>query len=236
MAAPAGVAQAQTALPPGEDERAHPHTAQGAATRVLFFFNDEEARFVEAAIDRLIPPDGQTTGAAGAGVLHYIDGQLASSFGAGGRMYLRGPWRPDAPPQQGYQLRFTPAELYRIGIEEVREAVRSAHGGREFWDLAQPVQDDVLKSLETGALSLPSLPSPVFFETRLANTIEGFFADPAYLGNRDMAGWRMIGFPGAYAQYVDLVDQYGLEYRREPIGIADQHARAAHLAGHHGHE
>ena len=36
---------------------------------------------------------------------------VASGYGAGVKMYLRGPWVPDAPTEQGYQLRFTPAEV-----------------------------------------------------------------------------------------------------------------------------
>jgi gluconate 2-dehydrogenase gamma chain len=91
---------------------------------------------------------------------------------------------------------------------------------------------EVLKELESGQIRLPSLPSPVFFETLLANTVEGFFSDPAYGGNRGMAGWRMIGFPGAYAQYADLVEAYDLPYTRPPIGIGDEAARQAHLRMH----
>lgn len=199
---------------------------------VLFFFNDVEAKFVAAAVERLIPAEPDWPGAGWAGVLNFIDRQLAGAYGAGARMYLKGPWSPDAPPQQGYQLRYTPAELYRIGIAETRAHVSSQYGGREFWDLAPPVMDEVLAALESGAARLPSLPSPVFFETLLANTVEGFFADPAYGGNRDMVGWRMVGFPGAYAQYVDLVELYDLPYLRPPISIGNTEARLAHIRSH----
>jgi gluconate 2-dehydrogenase gamma chain len=243
----AGVAGAAAAVPA---EAAAQHVAQAAGPAatpaanapavpgtpaeqgVLFFFNDQEARFVEAAVERLIPTDPEWPGAAWAGVLNYIDRQLAAAYGAGARMYLKGPWVPEAPPQQGYQLRFTPAELYRIGIEETRAHVRGAYNGREFWDLGPPVMDEVLSALESGAIRLPSLPAPVFFETLLANTVEGYFADPAYGGNRDMVGWRMVGFPGAYAQYVDLVELYNLPYTRPPISMANQVARHAHIGGH----
>lgn len=203
-----------------------------AATQdVLFFFNEPEASFVTAAVDRLIPADPVWPSASEAGVVTYIDRQLASGYGDGAKMYLDGPWVPEAPTQQGYQLRFTPAELYRRAIAETRQAVSARHG-REFWELDATPMDEVLTGLETGEIELPSLPSPVFFETLLANTIEGWFADPAYGGNRDMVAWRMIGFPGAYAQYLDLVDRHGVPYHREPISISDSHARAVHLAGH----
>lgn len=198
----------------------------------LFFLTEDEARFLAAAVDRLIPPDDEFAGAAGAGVVTFIDRQLASDWGAGARMYLRGPWDPDAPPQQGYQLRHPPAEIYRIGIAELRRHCTDAYGGREFWDLTAEVQDEVLKGVEQGAVQLPSLPGAYFFETMLANTVEGYFADPVYGGNRDMVGWRLVGYPGAYAAYPELVDAYDFDYRREPIAIGNEAARQAHIHGH----
>ncbi|MEJ1158703.1 gluconate 2-dehydrogenase subunit 3 family protein [Prosthecomicrobium sp. N25] len=231
----AGAAGAAAAAGPAAAQTQPPVAEPADGDRVLFFFTDPEARFVEAAAERLIPKDPRWPGAADAGVLFFIDRQLASAWGAGDRMYLKGPWKPEAAPEQGYQLRFTPAELYRIAIGEIGEHCRQAYGGKEFWDLGEPVMDEVLGKLETGGIALPSLPSAVFFETLLANTIEGFFADPAYGGNRGMAGWRMVGFPGAYAQFVDLVDVHGHEYRREPIGIGNTAAREAHLKAHASH-
>jgi gluconate 2-dehydrogenase gamma chain len=220
------LAQEQTAQQP------QPPNPPADPADVLFFFTEPEARFMTAAVNRLIPPDPRWPGAADAGVVTYIDRQLASGYGEGAKMYLKGPWVPDAPTQQGYQLRYTPAELYRRAIAETGEIVRQSHNGQEFWDLDALPMDDILKGLETGGIALPSLPSPVFFESLLANTIEGWFADPAYGGNRDMVAWRMIGFPGAYAQYVDLVEEHGHVCRRPPISIADGHARQVHLSGH----
>ena len=218
-----------------QHDHAQPAPNENAAkgqggNEVLFFFNDEEARFIRAAVDRLIPGDDQWGGAEAAGVLYYIDRQLAGAYGSGARMYLNGPWDPDAPPQQGYQLKHTPADLYRVGTTEVRGYTRGAHNGREFWDLSPDVMDSVLTDLETGKIELPSVPAPIFFETLLANTIEGWFSDPAYGGNRDMVSWRMIGFPGAYAQYLGLVDQYDFTFAREPISLATS---ATQLAQHH---
>ena len=233
----AGSAQVAPASPAQLDSATtavSPPLAEGATAEpgVLFFFNDVEAKFIEAAVERLIPADPEWPGAGWAGVLNFIDLQLAGAYGVGGRMYLKGPWVPDAPPQQGYQLRFTPAQLYRIGIEETRQYVLSRYNGLEFWELGPPVMDDVLSALESGSVQLPSIPSPVFFETLLANTVEGYFADPAYGGNREMVSWRMVGFPGAYAQYVDLVELYNLPYTRPPISMANHEARHNHLSGH----
>jgi gluconate 2-dehydrogenase gamma chain len=78
------------------------------------------------------------------------------------------------------------------------------------------------------------VPSAIFFETLLANTIEGYFADPSYGGNRDMVGWRMIGFPGAYAAYLPVYTHHGMRFEREPMSIGD-HARAQQVRGEEGH-
>ena len=47
-----------------------------------------------------------------------------------------------------------------------------------------------------------------FFEALLQITMEGFFADPIYGGNRNKASWRMVGFPGLPAVYSNLIDEY----------------------------
>jgi gluconate 2-dehydrogenase gamma chain len=231
-----GVAQAQVPVAPAVDPAAGGLAGAANPTPVglLFFFNDQEAQFIEAAVERLIPSDPEWSGAGPAGVLYFIDRQLASAYGAGGRMYLNGPWDPTAPPQFGYQLRQSPAELYRIGIAEARLFAREQFNQREFWELDPGSMDRVLKALESGEAALPSIPSPVFFETLLANTIEGYFGDPAYGGNRDMVGWRMVGVPGAYAAYIDAIDNYGVAFERRPISFADQQARHDHIHGH-GH-
>jgi gluconate 2-dehydrogenase gamma chain len=85
-------------------------------------------------------------------------------------------------------------------------------------------QDALLSELEAERLDLGGFSSAIFFETLLANTIEGYFADPAYGGNRDMVSWRMIGFPGAYAAYLGVYTQHGIRFDREPLSMAHSHA------------
>jgi gluconate 2-dehydrogenase gamma chain len=52
------------------------------------------------------------------------------------------------------------------------------------------------------------------------NTVEGYFADPVYGGNRDMAGWRMVGFPGARYDYRPFLSRRGEELDLEPVSVA----------------
>src|SRR5271168_5326017 len=190
------------------------------------FLNSDEAAFVEAAVARLIPEDDQWPGALGAGVPNYIDKQLAGAWGVGERLYRSGPWLPGTP-SQGYQLPFTPAELFRISIDAINKEL--AQTGTPFAAMNSEQQEAYLARLEAGGKNLGGVPSNVFFEHLLECTIEGFFSDPVYGGNRDMVAWRMIGFPGAYASYYDLVDQHGIKIDRAPMSIGEDPHGGMHL-------
>lgn len=63
-----------------------------------------------------------------------------------------------------------------------------------------------------------------FFNQILANTKEGYFADPMYGGNLHMGSWKMIGFPGARADFKDWVSQYGKVYPLGPVSIGGEKA------------
>ena len=63
--------------------------------------------------------------------------------------------------------------------------------------------------------------SKAFFQLLWQNTKEGFFADPVYGGNRNMVGWKMIGFPGARYDYRDWIDKHNQPYPLPPVGLAD---------------
>jgi gluconate 2-dehydrogenase gamma chain len=182
------------------------------------FFNAEEVLFIEAACERLIPADELGPGARGAGVPNYLDKQLGGAWGAGERLYRSGPWQPGTP-SQGYQLPFTPAELFRASLRAINRDLEAHH--TPFSAMSADDQDAYLKSLESGAHDLDGVPSAVFFDLLLKMTVEGFFSDPVYGGNRDMVAWRMIGFPGAYADYYDAIDRHGVKFVREPMSLAE---------------
>jgi gluconate 2-dehydrogenase gamma chain len=189
-----------------------------AQATTYLFLNSDESSFVEAAVARLIPEDDQWPGALKAGVPNYIDKQLAGAWGVGERLYRSGPWQPGTP-SQGYQLPFTPAELFRTSIEAINKEL--AQAGTAFTAMSSEQQDAYLARLESGGNDLGGVPARVFFEHLWECTIEGFFSDPVYGGNRDMVAWRMIGFPGAYASYYDLVDQHGIKIDRAPMSIGE---------------
>jgi gluconate 2-dehydrogenase gamma chain len=207
---------------PAQQDHAHgaapaqssPDSSPAKSTTYLFF-NGEEAAFIEAAVARLIPKDEQWGGALEAGVPNYIDKQLAGAWGAGERLYRSGPWQPGTP-SQGYQLPFTPAELFRTALRAIDQELAQT----PFASRNPDEQDSYLKTLEAGGKDLGGVPADVFFAHLWQCTVEGFFSDPVYGGNRDMVSWRMIGFPGAYASYYDLVDKHGVKLDRPPMSLA----------------
>jgi Gluconate 2-dehydrogenase subunit 3 len=76
------------------------------------FLNLDEAAFVEALVDHMIPADEVSPKGTDLGVNIYIDRALAGAWGNGERLYMQGPWKLGAP-SQGYQLPLPPAQLYR---------------------------------------------------------------------------------------------------------------------------
>ena len=66
------------------------------------------------------------------------------------------------------------------------------------------------------------LPVRVFWTTLYQTVMEGMFSDPIYGGNRNKAGWKMIGFPGVIAVHRENVAKYrDKPYPVDPVSIAD---------------
>jgi gluconate 2-dehydrogenase gamma chain len=182
------------------------------------FFTQPEAAFIEAAVARLIPADDLGPGAIEAGVQFFLDRQLAGEFGQGTRWYMGGPW-PKGEKTQGYQSRFPPALMYRAAIKDI-DAETNRTSNTAFADLKPADQDAFLKTLESGDAKLATVDSKAFFTLFLQNVIEGFFCDPIYGGNRDMVGWKLIGFSGARYDQRAFVLKYGEKYPLPPVGIS----------------
>ena len=182
------------------------------------FFTAEEQSFVEAAIDRLIPPD-DWPGAKDLGVARFIDSQLAGSFGRAEIWYMQGPW-PKGEETQGYQSRLTPAQHYRSAIAAIDSHAREKFENKKFSELSAEDQDAILKGLEEGKIELKGTDGKTFFELFLQNTVEGYFGDPVYGGNRDMMAWKMIGFPGARYDYRPYVKKHNQKLELEPVSVA----------------
>jgi gluconate 2-dehydrogenase gamma chain len=204
------------ALLPLSGLQASPHNAPNKRGAYLFF-NPAEARFIEAAAARLIPDEPDSPGALAAGVPAYIDGQLAGAWGNGLQLYAQGPFKAGTP-SQGYQAPFTPAQIYRLAMQGIAKALDPT----PFEQRPQSEQDALLAKLDKDQMEIGPVPGSLFMASLWQNTVEGFFCDPAYGGNRGMAGWKLVGFPGAYAAYAEWVDQHNVPFKRPPIGMADR--------------
>ncbi len=134
---------------------------------------------------------------------------------------MQGPWKQGVP-SQGYQLPLTPAELYRTGIAAANAFCVKTYG-KSFDKITESQREEFLLGLRAGKVVFENGPAArVFFATLYQNVMEGMFADPIYGGNRNKAGWKMIGFPGVIAVHYQNVEKYrDKKYSVDPVGIAD---------------
>ncbi len=184
------------------------------------FFTPAEWGFLNAACARLIPADDNGPGAIELGVPQYIDRQMGTAWAEGGIWYMQGPFL-EAKPEFGYQSALTPKQQYRLGIKAIDEAVQAATG-KSFAALPPSEQDDWLKKIEKGEVKSDALSLKTFFTSfLLKNTMEGYFGDPLYGGNKDMAAWKLIGHPGARADFLDFV----AEAKPYPYGPVSLHGK-----------
>jgi gluconate 2-dehydrogenase gamma chain len=124
--------------------------------------------------------------------------------------------KADQLPRYGYQSSMTPREIYRRGLELVDGYSRERHGAA-FADLSEAQQEEVVGVMadspgeifpgvgggeEDMGLHPPALAE--FFEVLRNHVIEGMFADPLYGGNRDLTGWKLLGYPGAQRAYTPV--------------------------------
>jgi gluconate 2-dehydrogenase gamma chain len=200
------------------------------------YFTPFQAGIVIAACARIIPTDDNGPGATEAGVVYFIDRQLSDLYGVSGRRYDQGPFVAGAPTQ-GDQSGMLMRDRYRLGILGI-EAYALQLYQLSFVQLSPDQQDRVLHDMEAGVpttfdgASIQSattdaapagteggfrtssaggvgVGATAFFNLLRTHAIAGFFADPVHGGNRDMVGWKLIGFPGAQMSYAAQISQYG---------------------------
>jgi gluconate 2-dehydrogenase gamma chain len=171
----------------------------------LRFFTVSEARLIAAAAARVFPSDDAGPGANEAGVVVYIDRQLAGPYGRDRWRYTQAPFE-NGPPEVGYQAMETPRDLYRAGLKLLAG----------FDQLDAPAQDRALRGIE----------ETLFFRLLRTHVIEGMFCDPMHGGNAGMIGWQLIGFPGPSMTFEEEVEKYyGLPFRPKPQSIEQASGR-----------
>ena len=175
-------------------------TTTGTIKVPLRFFTAAEAHTIQAACERIFPSDESGPGATEAGVVIYIDRQLAGPYGRDKYRYAKAPF-VDSIPEHGYQGKASPREIYREGIKQLED----------FASLTAAEQDRRLRAIET----------TTFFRMLRQHTLEGMFSDPMHGGNAGLIGWQLIGYPGPLMSYRDEIDKFhGQPFRRKPVSLA----------------
>jgi gluconate 2-dehydrogenase gamma chain len=165
----------------------HPNGAEHGA-----FFNHADAATIAAFTERIMPSEPGKPGARDADVLNYIDLALAGAY---------------------TELQ----DFYRRGLASLEAHCRATYK-ESFVHLTPEKQDEVIAALEESKASEFTYPTArEFFVTLRVHTMEGMFADPLYGGNRDFAGWRLVGFPGAQAIFTPSDLKSTAEFTRAPI-------------------
>lgn len=218
----------QAATAPAASPPASPVTMQMPVGNVsaIEFFTEAEAQLVDAITARILPGDANDPGAHEAGVVYYIDRTLSGpNEGYHFKTYTQGPFAVVTEAQQpveatsatdiyrqifvgaegaaryGYQSALPPQELYRRGLAFV-DAYAQSKFKKQFVGLNAAQQDAILEDMASGKATGFDGPASDDFFTQLRNdTIEGMFSDPIYGGNRNMAGWKLIGYPGVRGFY-----------------------------------
>jgi len=156
------------------------------------FFNHDDAATMAAFTERLMPGAPDKPGALDADVLNYIDLALAGAYADLQEFYRHGLTQLDAYCQKTYK--------------------------KPFVQLGTAQQDEVLTALDDGKATGFAWPTAqAFFNTVRTHTMEGMFADPLYGGNKDFAGWRLVGFPGAQMFYSPTEMASKEAFSRSPI-------------------
>lgn len=194
------------------------NTASQTDSYTPLYFKSEEWKFILSACDCLIPHDEHGPGALETNVPVFIDRQMFGYFGHAATWYMEGPFDPSAEPDRGYQLPLTPQQVYRLGIDETNKHCQATYG-KIFADLDKTQQVEVLQRLDDKKITSDRLPLNTFFSFLLQNTKEGYFADPIHGGNQGMQSWKMIGYPGARASYLEWVEKYNTHYPLGPVSI-----------------
>ena len=133
------------------------------------------AAILEAAAARIFPTTS-TPGATEAGVVHYVERLLAEAY-----------------PKLG--------SFYRNGCRAIDRHAKHRFGAG-FLRIPESDQDAILQDFEAG--QVPGFKrASEFFETLRTHTMEGVLGEPAYGGNRDLIGWKLVGFPGHQFGYPD---------------------------------
>ena len=145
-----------------------------AAPKVSAALSADQSAVLQAIVGRLVPADANGPSGTDSGAAAYIEKSLGGGL-AGGLKNL--------------------APFYNAGLSAVDAYATSAYGAA-FTALPPERQDAVLADIEGGKAPGFTPSSDAFFRAIHEHTLQGMFGDPVYGGNKNFAGWDLIGYPG----------------------------------------
>jgi gluconate 2-dehydrogenase gamma chain len=190
----------------------------------LKFLTKPEFALVTAMAETIWPTDELGPGARVAGVGYYIDGQLASGWGMGQRWYMQGPFVQPQDSGHGWQTPMVPRDIYRASLPAF-DAYAVSKYGKPYVELPATTQAQALDDLRLGRVPVSlsgatTFAGSDFYAMFRQNVLEGMLSDPSYGGNRDMVGWKWVGFPGSpmrgggqYAKWIFNDKPYPFQYK-----------------------
>jgi gluconate 2-dehydrogenase gamma chain len=194
----------QTASP-GTDSATHGEAGSAGGVRGLMFFkNDAEFQILAQATERIFPEDDLGPGAIGLGVPYFIDQQMAGAYGENSKEYMQAPFL-EGERTQGYQSRLRRNEMFRQALQIMQQEAQKRFNAN-FVDLEGEQMDEILTAFQEDEIQMKGVSSLFFFRLLRSATLEGAYADPIYGGNQNMDGWRMKGFPGHQASYINQIE------------------------------
>jgi gluconate 2-dehydrogenase alpha chain len=164
----------------------------------LITFNRHQARTVSALFERMFPAD-EDPGATEIGATRYVDRALNDAY---------------ADQQRAY----------RLGLDALDRNATETYGV-PFADCPPEQQDSLIARLEAGELDdFHTPPQETFFDLLHQHLTEGLFADPAYGGNQEKKGWKVLGHPG-----VSLENSAAENLSDEPVTKGGEYQSMADL-------
>lgn len=132
------------------------------------FLTEEEANLVVAIAEQIIPAD-QDPGATDAGVVYFIDKQLAGFY-------------------NNYQ------QTYRNGLAAIQQYCQSQFSN-QFQKLDWNIQTDIIKKMERDKLEgkyWKENSASSFFHLIRDHSMQGFYGSPRHGGNKNYVSYKML--------------------------------------------
>jgi hypothetical protein len=170
----------------------------------LRFLTEHEHDVVRRLADRLLPPHGEFPGAGAAGAADYVDRILGAFTTDPPAIWAGGPYSGRHGGEAGFLEHLPLSRLeelaWRTRIEGSRGLPeREWNGPVRGW---QEVYREGIAALDGTSMSDGDLVDlaldgqPELKQLLFEHACEATYGAPEYGGNRDLVGWRMIGYAG----------------------------------------